>query len=77
MDKPMIEKASKDKKCTKFDRNFRMEVYMSKIRNYEMQECHFEKDIVLELPFENFTEDELQLLKMAKDLPKLERKLSL
>ena len=57
MDKPMIEKASKDKKCVHFDRNFRIEVYMSRIKNYEMEESYFEKDVVILLPVENFTEE--------------------
>eukprot|EP00347_Sterkiella_histriomuscorum_P008249 403345808 len=77
MDKPMIEKASKDKKCAVFDRNFRIEVYMSRIKNYEMEECFFDKDVVLELPVENFTEEQQQLLMMAENMPRLERKLSL
>ncbi|CDW89841.1 phosphatidylinositol--trisphosphate 3-phosphatase and dual-specificity protein phosphatase pten [Stylonychia lemnae] len=77
MDKPMIEKASKDKKCSVFDRNFRIEVYMSKIKNYQMEEVYFDKDVVLELPVEKFTDEQQKLLKMAEDKPKLQRKLSL
>ncbi len=38
MDKPMIEKAASDKKCRVFDSNFRIEVYMSEIKNYIMED---------------------------------------
>jgi len=57
MDKPMIEKASNDKKNAVFDRNFRIEVYMSQIKNYEMVEQVFDKDVVLEMPVEKFSDD--------------------
>ena len=77
MDKPMIEKASNDKKNAVFDRNFRIEVYMSQIKNYEMVEEVFDKDVVLEVPVEKFTDDQLQMLQLAEKLPKPQRKLSL
>lgn len=38
LEKNVIEKASSDKKYKKFDRNFRIEVHMSEIKNYEMVE---------------------------------------
>ena len=34
INKSMIDKANKDKKNLKFDENFRIEVYMSKIENF-------------------------------------------
>ena len=37
MDKPMIDKAAGDKNCKIFDSNFRVEVYMSEIKNYVME----------------------------------------
>ena len=77
MDKPMIEKAAKDKKCSKFDQNFRIEVYTSQIVNYRMEEKEFEKGMRLEVPVESFTDDQLRLLEIAEKLPKLSRKLSL
>lgn len=77
MDKPMIEKASKDKKCTKFDQNFRIEVYTSQINKYRMEEREYDKGVKLLIPVEKFTEDEIRLLEIAERLPKLQRKISL
>lgn len=77
MDKPMIEKAAGDKKCTKFDQNFRIEVYTSQILNYEMKLKEVEKGVKVELPVETFTDDQLKLLDLAEKLPKLQRKISL
>ncbi len=42
-----------------------------------MEERVFEKDIVVEVPVEKFTDEQIQLLKMAESLPKLQRKISL
>ena len=44
MDKPMIDKAAGDKNCKVFDSNFRVEVYMSEIKNYVMEKTYFDKD---------------------------------
>lgn len=77
MDKPMIEKAFKDKKCVQFDQNFRIEVYTSQINKYRMEMKEFEKGQRVEVPVEIFTDDEVRLLDLAEKLPKLSRKLSL
>lgn len=37
----MIEKAASDKKCVKYDRNFRIEVFMTHAKNYKMEEKTF------------------------------------
>ena len=58
MDKPMIEKAASDKNCSVFDRNFRMEVYMSEIKNYQMEEKTFDKDGTIIIPIEKFTDEQ-------------------
>jgi hypothetical protein len=34
LEKNMIEKASSDKKCAMFDRNFRIEIHMSEVKSY-------------------------------------------
>ena len=73
----MIEKASKDKKCRKYDQNFRIEVYTSQIVNYQMETKEFDKGLKLDLPVEKFTDDQKRLLAIAERLPKLQRKLSL
>lgn len=65
MDKPMIDKAAGDKKCKVFDSNFRMEVYMSEIKNYVMEDVQFEKDkdvVVITMPVQKFTEEQKKLL---------------
>lgn len=77
MDKPMIEKASKDKKCAKFDQNFRIEIYTSQINNYRMEMRESLNGIRLKMPVETFSEDQLRLLEVAEKLPKLQRKISL
>ena len=66
LDKPMIEKASKDKKCSKFDQNFRIEIYTSQILNYKMEEHEFDKGVKVTLPVESFTEDQKRLLEIAE-----------
>ena len=74
----MIDKAHKDKKCYKFDRSFRIEVYMSETRNYKMEKKNFEKEgVELFMPVENFSENQKKLLDMAKTLPIQKRKISL
>jgi hypothetical protein len=77
MDKPMIEKAAKDKKGSKFDMNFRIEVYTSHILNYRMETRDGEKGLKVEVPIESFSEEQLRLLDIAEKLPKLSRKISL
>jgi len=41
LEKLQIEKAEKDKKHHVFDKNFRIEVHMSEVKNYVMTEKSF------------------------------------
>lgn len=62
----MIEKACQDKNSRKFDRNFRIEVYMSETKNYSMEMKVNEKDgAKVEIPVEKFTDDQINLLEIA------------
>jgi phosphatidylinositol-3,4,5-trisphosphate 3-phosphatase/dual-specificity protein phosphatase PTEN len=67
IEKKMIEKACSDKKHAIFDKNFRIEVHMSEVKNYEMIEKEYidEKEnstFIAILPEEVLTSDEIKLL---------------
>lgn len=81
LEKSGIEKASSDKKCKKFDRNFRIEIHVSEIKNYEMVDTNFidkdESEFTIPLPEEKLDLEDQKLLEMARKFPKKERKLSI
>jgi phosphatidylinositol-3,4,5-trisphosphate 3-phosphatase/dual-specificity protein phosphatase PTEN len=81
LEKSMIEKASSDKKCKKYDRNFRIEVHVSEIKTYEMVDTKFtdknEQEFTVPIPEEKLNSDEQKLLEMAQKYPKKERRLSI
>jgi hypothetical protein len=77
LDKKMIDKAHKDKKCRKFDKNFRLEVYMNITKNFMIQTRDYGNGLVVDLPVEKMSENNKKLLEIATKVPKHERKISL
>lgn len=72
--KSMIDKANKDKKHIVFDENFRVEVYMSKLQNFDFKPQKFEKkdkktkkiiEEYAQMPVEMLSYEQKKLLELA------------